>query len=672
MAKIARVSPELQQFLAAPESKVASGTAFDAHGFWTFGVVLMRNMRFTSKAMVICAMFLIPLSVLAWFYNTSMLDAINFSAKERLGVEYNREIFPVLDLAQQLRRDATAAIVSGKEPDTMAAIKEKLQAAQAKLAETDQRLGRELTTAKEFAAVQAAYAQSGAGKDVESVFKAHTVHVEALMALLAEVTDASNLTLDPDIDSYFLMDSALFRLPDIVESSGKLRGVGLSVMKSAAITPAQQRSLSELIPIAEFQGKNMRDGLAKSFASNKALAEKINAGQTLDDTTAFFALARKSVIDSQDFSPEAQALYLTSANKVIEGQYLLAQRLLSELDTLLAKRISSTKTTLYSIDSLVLLGMVLAAYFFYSFFMVTRGGLLLISKHLQEMAEGDLRQMPAKPWGRDEPAEVIHDLRKAYDALHGLIRTVRHSARSLHATSEEIAAASLDLSGRTESAAASLEEQAAAMEEIGATVGNTAERAKLAANFAATNADVAEKGGEIIRSVVHTMQNIHASSSKINDIIGVINGIAFQTNILALNAAVEAARAGESGRGFAVVASEVRGLAQRSADAAREIKELISNSVDQIASGTIIVEKAGSTMATMVDNAKQINGYLNEISVAAKEQAEGVGQAARTIQELDESTQHNAALVEETSAASGALTQQAETLQHEIANFRVA
>lgn len=672
MAKIARVSPELQQFLAAPESKVASGTAFDAHGFWTFGVVLMRNMRFTSKAMVICAMFLIPLGVLAWFYNTSMLDAINFSAKERLGVEYNREIFPVLDLAQQLRRDATAAIVFGKEPDTMAAIKEKLQAAQAKLAETDQRLGRELTTAKEFAAVQAAYAQSGAGKDVESVFKAHTVHVEALMALLAEVTDASNLTLDPDIDSYFLMDSALFRLPDIVESSGKLRGVGLSVMKSAAITPAQQRSLSELIPIAEFQGKNMRDGLVKSFASNKSLAEKINAGQTLDDTTAFFALARKSVIDSQDFSPEAQAVYLTSANKVIDGQYLLAQRLLSELDILLAKRISSTKTTLYSIDSLVLLGMLLAAYFFYSFFMVTRGGLLLISKHLQEMAEGDLRQMPAKPWGRDEPAEVIHDLRKAYDALHGLIRTVRHSARSLHATSEEIAAASLDLSGRTESAAASLEEQAAAMEEIGATVGNTAERAKLAANFAATNADVAEKGGEIIRSVVHTMQNIHASSSKINDIIGVINGIAFQTNILALNAAVEAARAGESGRGFAVVASEVRGLAQRSADAAREIKELISNSVDQIASGTIIVEKAGSTMATMVDNAKQINGYLNEISVAAKEQAEGVGQAARTIQELDESTQHNAALVEETSAASGALTQQAETLQHEIANFRVA
>lgn len=209
------------------------------------------------------------------------------------------------------------------------------------------------------------------------------------------------------------------------------------------------------------------------------------------------------------------------------------------------------------------------------------------------------------------------------------------------------------------------------MEEIGSTVGNTAERATLAAKFAADNAAVAEKGGQVIGTVVQTMQNIHASSSKINDIIGVINGIAFQTNILALNAAVEAARAGEAGRGFAVVASEVRSLAQRSADAAREIKELISNSVDQISSGTAVVEQAGSTMRTMVTNAQQINTYLNEISSAAKEEAEGVAQVTKAIQELDESTQSNAALVEETSAASASLTDQAQTLQGEIANFKV-
>ena len=671
MSKIVRVSPELKEFLAAPESQDVEGSAFGAHGVWAPGVVLMRNLQFTSKALIICAMFLIPLATTAWFYNSSVMGAIEFSAKERLGVEYNREVFPVIDLAQQLRRDATAAAANGKEPDTMAGVKEKLQAAQAKLAEVDKRLGAELSTAKSYAAVQAAFVQTSSGKDMESVFKAHTAHVEALISLLTTVTDSSNLTLDPDLDSYFVMDAALFRVPDILENSGKLRGLGLAILKAGAITPEQQRALDEMIPIAEFQFRNMRDGLAKSFNANPGLAPKLNATQTLEDTNAFFGLARKNVIDAQNFSPEMQQVYLAAANKAIDGQFQLTQRLLNELDNLLQIRISTTKTTLYSINAITLIGVILAAYLFYTFFLVTRGGLRLISSHLQEMAEGDLRRAPAKPWGRDEPAVVIGDLRKAYDSLHALIRTVRHSARALHATSEEIAAASLDLSGRTEAAAASLEEQAAAMEEIGSTVGNTAERATLAAKFAADNAAVAEKGGQVIGTVVQTMQNIHASSSKINDIIGVINGIAFQTNILALNAAVEAARAGEAGRGFAVVASEVRSLAQRSADAAREIKELISNSVDQISSGTAVVEQAGSTMRTMVTNAQQINTYLNEISSAAKEEAEGVAQVTKAIQELDESTQSNAALVEETSAASASLTDQAQTLQGEIANFKV-
>jgi len=206
--------------------------------------------------------------------------------------------------------------------------------------------------------------------------------------------------------------------------------------------------------------------------------------------------------------------------------------------------------------------------------LVTRGGLRLISQHLQEMAEGDLRQPPGQPWGKDEPAAVILDLRRAYDALHLLIHNVRHSANELHTASDEIASASLDLSARTEATAASLEKQASAMEEIGSTVSATAERARTAATFAGDNANVAEKGGQVFAEVVMTMRDIHSSSSKISDIIGVIDGIAFQTNILALNAAVEAARAGDQGRGFAVVASEVRSLAGRSAASARETEQL--------------------------------------------------------------------------------------------------
>lgn len=671
MSKIVRVSPELREFLAAPESQEVDGSAFAAHGFWMPGVVLMRNLQFTSKALIICTIFLIPLAVLAWTYNKNTLDAIEFSSKERLGVEYNREIFPVIQYAQLVRRDSRVLANTGKEPESFNSNKEKLSAAQAKLAQVDTRLGKQLDTAKSYEAVKTAFAQTSNAHTADTLFASHSQHIAALISLISQVSDNSNLILDPDVDSYYVMDAMMFRAPDIIEYSGKLRGMGLAILKSGSITPEQQRALSELIAIAEFQGRNMFDVLAKAIASNPSMAERIKAKLALDDTSVFFNTARKLVVDQQDFSPEAQNQFLTAANRTTSEELDLVQRLATELDSLIARRVASQTRELIVINSLTLFCAVLAAYLFYSFFLVTRGGLQLISSHLQEMAEGDLRRAPAKPWGRDEPALVIADLRKAYDSLHALIRTVRHSARALHATSEEIAAASLDLSGRTEAAAASLEEQAAAMEEIGSTVGNTAERATLAAKFAADNAAVAEKGGQVIGTVVQTMQNIHASSSKINDIIGVINGIAFQTNILALNAAVEAARAGEAGRGFAVVASEVRSLAQRSADAAREIKELISNSVDQISSGTAVVEQAGSTMRTMVTNAQQINTYLNEISSAAKEEAEGVAQVTKAIQELDESTQSNAALVEETSAASASLTDQAQTLQGEIANFKV-
>jgi methyl-accepting chemotaxis protein len=672
MSKIVRVSPELREFLAPPESQEVEGSAFGEHGIWAPGVILMRNLQFTAKALIICGVFLIPICALAWVYNKNTLESIAFSAKERLGVEYNREIFPVIQAAQKVRRDSRVLAVTGKEPESFSASKEYLSAAQAKLAAVEQKLGKQLDTAKAYAAVTDAFAQTSTNaSSADALFASHSAHIAALIALISTVSDNSNLTLDPDLDSYFIMDAMMFRAPDIIENSGKLRGLGLAILKSGAITMEQQRALSELIPVAEHQSRNMIDGLAKSFAADPTLAARVQATPVLEATTSYFALARKLVIDQQDYSPEAQATLLAAANKTVNDQVELAQRLATELDRLLARRVADNTTMLIIINSLCGFAILLAAYLFYTFFLVTRGGLNLISGHLQEMAEGDLRRAPAKPWGRDEPAMVITDLRLAYDSLHALIRTVRHSARALYGTSGEIAAASLELSGRTESAAASLEEQSAAMEQIGSTVANTAERARAAAKFATENASVAEKGGQVIGTVVQTMQNIHASSSKINDIIGVINGIAFQTNILALNAAVEAARAGEAGRGFAVVASEVRSLAQRSADAAREIKELISNSVDQISSGTAVVEQAGNTMRTMVTNAQQINVYLSEISGASQEEAVGVAEVTRAIQELDQSTQSNAALVEETSKAAGSLTEQAEALQNEIANFKV-
>ena len=210
------------------------------------------------------------------------------------------------------------------------------------------------------------------------------------------------------------------------------------------------------------------------------------------------------------------------------------------------------------------------------------------------------------------------------------------------------------------------------MEQMSATVSATAGTVQEAARFAEDNARTAQRGGEVIEQVISTMGGIHSSSTKISDIIGVIDGIAFQTNILALNAAVEAARAGEAGRGFAVVAGEVRNLAQRSAGAAKEIKDLITSSVEQINGGTRVVKDAGATMQELVGNAGRISQLLGDIARSSQEQALGVEQVDRSVQDLDKTTQQNAALAEETTAAAEALKRQAELLQEEIANFRVA
>lgn len=327
---------------------------------------------------------------------------------------------------------------------------------------------------------------------------------------------------------------------------------------------------------------------------------------------------------------------------------------------------------LYLVGGVLVVLLLIVLYIFICFYKVNKGGLAVVSMHLNQLSDGDLRRRPINPWGKDEPAMLILDLHKVYKSMHELIRGVRHSARELAMTSSEISRASFDLSSRTENAASNLAQQAAAMEQIGSQVAETASKTAAAARTAGENAQVADRGGKVILDVVHTMQEIHASSSKINDIIGVIDSIAFQTNILALNAAVEAARAGEQGRGFAVVATEVRLLAGRSAEAAKEIKSLIGESVERVKAGTKVVESAGATMKDVVANAKEINNYLDEISTATSQQAKAVEEVVKAIHDLDSNTQQNAALVEQTSAASGALHEQAEKLTHEIARFKVA
>jgi methyl-accepting chemotaxis protein len=276
------------------------------------------------------------------------------------------------------------------------------------------------------------------------------------------------------------------------------------------------------------------------------------------------------------------------------------------------------------------------------------------------------------PLRSGDTTSIMAALRTMRDKLAETVRTVRENADSVATASAQIAIGNADLSGRTEQQANALQETAASMEQLGATVRQNADNARQANQLAEGSSQVAMQGGEMVREVVATMRGINESSRKIADIIGTIDGIAFQTNILALNAAVEAARAGEQGRGFAVVASEVRSLAQRSAEAAREIKALIGASVTRVEQGTLQVDRAGATMQEIVSSIRRVTDIVAEISSASSEQNQGVSQVGAAVTQMDRATQQNAALVEESAAAADSLKQQAQALVHAVSAFRMA
>ncbi|MFD1840427.1 methyl-accepting chemotaxis protein [Paracidovorax cattleyae] len=287
------------------------------------------------------------------------------------------------------------------------------------------------------------------------------------------------------------------------------------------------------------------------------------------------------------------------------------------------------------------------------------------------VAAGDLTQR-IEIHARDEVGLLLESLRDMNTALATVVSRVRQGSESVASASMQIAQGNSDLSSRTESQASALEETAASMEELGSTVAQNADNARQANQLAQASSGVAEQGGAVVAQVVDTMKGISESSRRISDIINVIDGIAFQTNILALNAAVEAARAGEQGRGFAVVAGEVRSLAQRSAGAAKEIKELITASVERVESGAQLADRAGSTMTEVVGSIRRVTDIMGEISAASSEQSAGVAQVGEAVTQMDQTTQQNAALVEEMAAAASSLRSQAQDLVQAVSVFRLA
>ncbi len=366
---------------------------------------------------------------------------------------------------------------------------------------------------------------------------------------------------------------------------------------------------------------------------------------------------------NNDAGPKFEAVYGTISN-MIELQGRVAAQEYAEAQ-------SNFNSVFMIISTTVVVGVILAIVIGMMLIRAIVGPINEAVNVANAVASGDLTSR-IDVNSNNETGRLMQALKQMNDNLVDLVGKVRTSTDSIYTASSEIASGNADLSQRTEEQASSLEETASSMEELTSTVRQNADNARQANQLASGASEVAVKGGAVVGQVVQTMSEINDSSKKIVDIISVIDGIAFQTNILALNAAVEAARAGEQGRGFAVVATEVRTLAQRSAAAAKEIKELISDSVSKVEDGTRLVDEAGATMEEIVSSVKRVTDIMAEISAASQEQSSGIEQVNQAVTQMDEVTQQNAALVEEAAAAAESMQEQAQALTHAVSVFKLS
>ena len=455
---------------------------------------------------------------------------------------------------------------------------------------------------------------------------------------------------------------------------------------SAALDAARNGISTSIVGDSGDIDANM-DRIEKAIKANDAIVKQYQDTQLTSDERVLLdkLIPQRQKFVTDGIKPAAEALRNRDFQGAIELYGGVMLKLYADAHTTLAQLMDLQRTVGRELQEqaqqryqtlLVVMGVAMAAGLFVALLM----GVLLvraISRPLQRavtvaqaVAAGDLTQQ-IDVHSQDETGQLMQALRQMNDNLQGIVGQVRLSTDTIATAPSEIAHGNLDLSSRTEQQAGALEETASAMEQLTSTVRHNADSAQQAKELAHSASEVAVRGGEVVRQVVDTMSSINQSSSKIVDIISVIDGIAFQTNILALNAAVEAARAGEQGRGFAVVASEVRSLAQRSAAAAKEIKVLIDDSVTRVGTGSALVAQAGQTIDEVVRSVQRVSEVVTDISAAGQEQSQGIEEVNNAITQMDETTQQNAALVEQAAAAAQSMQEQAARLSEAVSVFRL-
>jgi methyl-accepting chemotaxis protein len=658
---------------AAGPQRVAAATGryFRYHGALGPGVRLMRRLKFRSKMAIVLSCVALPFAVVAMTLIRTSYAEWRANEAERHGVAYLRDLLDVMDVARNYR----SAVYAGFDGDARAQALIDQAAARwdeafGRLEATDRTLGASLGTGDAVEQVRREHAaafEHWRERPRADVMAAHDRMVVLLTDLADHVGDSSGLVLDSHLDSYYLVSAVLINGLPLSNSVAMVRGAGIDAVRAGKIDEGRRAMLDLGLQSAEFLLQRRANDLEKVTDATPALAAQLRPQQALDQTRGFLELMRSAMLGG---AVKADAGELDgAAMAAIRSDHALAQRSLMVLEARLLGYRAQSAHALACYAALCGLALVLCGYATLSFYVVMRGGIVHLGAAIERLASGDLSRAPSR-WGSDEIGQALELLKEAMGRLGDALGRVHQRAEAVCLTSGRIAAGNRDLTQRTKQVVSAIEQTSDSMEQLREKVHSGTEAVTKVDGLMQRVRTAAHDAERIVADLVERMGDIHLQSRQIGDIVGLIDGIAFQTNILALNASVEAARAGQMGRGFAVVAQEVRALAHRSAESARQIKRIIAESTTKIEAGTMLTRQAGTTASETLGAAAEAADLMRSVRQTTQQQSDTFFELSGTLSQMIESTHGNFALVGELAGAADELSAQGMELYEQMGKFQ--